>query len=186
MFELDIPSSREEIRTALHNQEVEIADYLATLSTEVFFAPQGENWSPAGHLRHLIKTLRAVAGGLGQSRAALLLFGRSKSGSRGYEEVVGQYLEALEAGAKAGKYGPSDRVPELTPEEWREQLVERWGEAGSELRKTLLGWSEEQLDRYRLPHPLIGKLTLRELLLWTLYHNAHHARRIRERAGEPV
>ena len=37
------------------------------------------------------------------------------------------------------------------------------------------------LDRYRLPHPLIGKLTLRELLLWTLYHNAHHVQRIAER-----
>lgn len=184
MFDFEVPSSREEIRAALGNQEVEITDYLATLSTEEFFAPQGGYWSPAGHLRHLIKTLRAVGGGLGQSRAALLLFGRSKSGSRSYDAVVSQYLAAIEGGVDAGKYGPSDRVPDLTPDAWRSQIIDRWGEAGSELRKALLGWSEEQLDRYRLPHPLIGKLTLRELLLWTLYHSAHHARRIRERAGE--
>ncbi len=36
------------------------------------------------------------------------------------------------------------------------------------------GWSEAALDRYRLPHPLLGKLTVREMLFFTLYHNAHH------------
>jgi hypothetical protein len=26
-------------------------------------------------------------------------------------------------------------------------------------------WHEDDLDRYRLPHPLLGKLTVREMLL---------------------
>ncbi len=178
-----MPGSRAEIRTALVAQQHEIAAYVDMFSVEVFFAPQGEHWSPSGHLRHLIKTARAIANGLRQPRIALLPFGLSKTGSRGYEQVVALYQAALDAGGKAGGYGPSDRVPDLTPEEWRRQIMDRWEEAGEGLRKALLGWSEEQLDVYRLPHPLIGKLTLRELLLWNLYHNSHHARRIADRAG---
>jgi hypothetical protein len=30
------------------------------------------------------------------------------------------------------------------------------------------------LDRLRLPHPGLGLLTVREMLLFTLYHNTHH------------
>ncbi|MCB9182399.1 MAG: DinB family protein [Flavobacteriales bacterium] len=35
-------------------------------------------------------------------------------------------------------------------------------------------WSESDLERYLLPHPLLGKLTLREMLYFTLYHVQHH------------
>ena len=34
--------------------------------------------------------------------------------------------------------------------------------------------SENQLDEYFLPHPIIGKLTIREMLFFTLYHLRHH------------
>ena len=184
MFEVSVPSTREEMRTTFREQEAEITTYLEEFSDEAFFAPQGEHWSPAGHTQHLVKTLRAVVRGLGQSRLALLVLGRSRRGSRSYDEVVAQYRDALAQGADAGPYGPSDRVPDMPRDEWRRQIMERWATASRELRKGVLRWHEPQLDRYRLPHPLIGKLTLRELLLWTLYHNAHHARRIAERAGD--
>jgi hypothetical protein len=35
-------------------------------------------------------------------------------------------------------------------------------------------WSEAELDRYTLPHPLLGDLTMREMLCFTLYHNQRH------------
>ncbi len=184
MFELEVPGTREEIRQALAAQEQEIRSFLDGFGLETFFAPQGAHWSPAGHVRHLNKTVGAVANGMGQPRVALLAFGRSTNGSRPYDEIVELYHSALEAGGQAGSYGPSDRVPDLSREEWRTQIMERWAEVGKRLRKALLGWSESQLDVYRLPHPLIGKLTIRELAHWDLYHNAHHARRIAERAGD--
>ena len=183
MFDFTPPASRDEIRSAHRDQQREIGAFVDRLSIDEFHAPQGEHWSPAGHLRHLSKSERAVSGGLEQPRVALLVFGRAKNGSRGFDEVVASYRAALDAGGKAGSFGPSDEVPELSPEDWRAAIMERWQESGRRLRKALLGWSEEHLDVYRLPHPLIGKLTLRELMLWNLYHNAHHARRIAERAA---
>ncbi len=48
-------------------------------------------------------------------------------------------------------------------------------------------WSDAQLDRRCLPHPLLGKLSVREMLFFTLYHNLHHVqvaeRRRREAAA---
>ena len=35
-------------------------------------------------------------------------------------------------------------------------------------------FSEKQLDTFILPHPLLGKLTLREMLYFTIYHAEHH------------
>ena len=34
--------------------------------------------------------------------------------------------------------------------------------------------SEHKLDRCILPHPLLGKLTLREMIYFTIYHMEHH------------
>jgi len=34
--------------------------------------------------------------------------------------------------------------------------------------------SESELDQMILPHPLLGKLTLREMACFAAYHVAHH------------
>ena len=35
-------------------------------------------------------------------------------------------------------------------------------------------YSEQQLDTFILPHPLLGKVTLREMMYFTIYHAEHH------------
>ena len=71
----------------------------------------------------------------------------------------------------------------MPPEARRGKTLGRWRRAGGELRGAVGRWSEDQLDRYQLPHPAMGKMTVREVLFFTVYHNAHHARRVRERRG---
>ena len=69
VFEFDEPSDRRSIAAALERLESEIADYFAELSVEEFLAPQGEAWSPCGHLRHLVKSVVPVAGASAASTA---------------------------------------------------------------------------------------------------------------------
>ena len=40
-------------------------------------------------------------------------------------------------------------------------------------------WSEQQLDKIIAPHPLLGKLTFREILYFTIYHAKHHQLQIK-------
>ena len=42
------------------------------------------------------------------------------------------------------------------------------------LAKKIQKWTESDLDTYLLPHPLLGKMTIREIALWTAYHTEHH------------
>ena len=42
--------------------------------------------------------------------------------------------------------------------------------------------TESDLDKYILPHPLLGKVTLREMLYFTIHHNEHHLELLRNRS----
>ena len=33
---------------------------------------------------------------------------------------------------------------------------------------------DKHLDKLLIPHPLMGKMTLREIIMWTAYHTDHH------------
>jgi hypothetical protein len=98
-------------------------------------------------------------------------------------EVVEFYQARLATGAKAtGAYVPpaddvaADRVGEL-----RAAVLGRWGRTNARLRQAVEKWNERRLDRVALPHPLLGKLTAREMLFFTLYHNQHHVAAARRR-----
>jgi hypothetical protein len=54
-------------------------------------------------------------------------------------------------------------------------------DAVEELARRIGTWSETDLDRYRLPHPLLGRLTVREMLFFTVQHLAHHASKVEAR-----
>ena len=181
-FEVDAPDTTERLATGLARQRLEISSFFESLETGEFFAAQGEHWSPAGHLRHLAKSVRPVAGAMKIPKLVLgIRFGWVFRGSRSFAQVVEMYRQLLASGAGAVRFAPSQVRPELSGDEWRAQILERWQRAGQQLGESLAGWSDRALDTYRLPHPLLGKLTVREMLFFTLYHNAHHARRVVER-----
>jgi len=48
-------------------------------------------------------------------------------------------------------------------------------ESKQELVSVAEKWNEDELDQYQLPHPILGKLTIREMLYFTIYHNLRHA-----------
>lgn len=147
---------------------------LERLAPEVFLAPQGDRWSPAEHVDHLIRAVRPLIGALGLPRIALWLrFGRSR-GSRPSDELIARYLELLAAGGRArGRFVPEVAAAESAAAS-RERLLGRFARLGGQLGEALGRWNERQLDRYRLPHPLLGPLTVREMVAWSLYHGRHH------------
>jgi hypothetical protein len=69
-------------------------------------------------------------------------------------------------------------------------VMDAHAEAVASLRQALAGWSEAALDAACIPHPLLGKLTAREMAQFLLYHNLHHVlvadRRRHEARAEEV
>lgn len=162
---------------ALSEVESDVAAFFASLSPEAFILPDGAAWSPAEHLDHLNISVSATARGFSASRLLLRVrFGRSQRASRSYPELVEGYLNRLATGAGAtGRFVPQrttsavERASELQGE-----LLARWHGVNDRLTTALASWSEHDLERLQLPHPLLGKLTARELVFFTIYHGRHH------------
>ncbi len=151
-----------------------------------FFAPLGDAWSPADNVRHLIKSNRPVAHALKIPWPFLLLrFGFTRRPSRSYSALKATYYEALGSGLKAGRFGASQIPEDQKTEERREQELAKLSQTFSDLSAAVQGWSEGALDRLRLPHPGLGLLTVREMLLFTLYHNTHHVLGVERRRLQP-
>ncbi len=141
------------------------------------FAPPG-SWTAGQHLLHLIKSTKPLGKGMGYPRILLMLkFGKAKHPSRTYDEVIASYKDALQRGGEA----PGEFVPRAVKKEERDALVERFRDEMGVLINQVHQWSEKNLDSTVVPHPLIGKLTLREMLYFTIYHMEHHLKTLEER-----
>jgi hypothetical protein len=165
------------IGAALHAVEDEVASFFGSLPEDEFVHRAGEAWTPAEHLRHLCVSVGAVARGFAAPRWLLRLrFGRARTPSRTYDAIRETYRSSLAAGAGAsGRFVPprQDVSPDQVAER-RAELLARWTRVNAALRSGLEPWSETDLDRIQMPHPILGKLTAREMLFFTLYHNGHH------------
>lgn len=105
-----------------------------------------------------------------------LLFGKPKSTSRGYDKLVNDYLSVLNTGGKASGIF----IPKAVKFSDREALLKKLQATISKVNKSLSKYTEEELDDSRLPHPLLGKLTLREMMLFTIYHVEHHHKLVKK------
>ncbi len=82
-----------------------------------------------------------------------------------------RYDQLLKDGAVAtGAY-----VPKSVPLKGdKAKIVNRYKETYETLLSKLSQWSEDDLDKYFLPHPLLGRVTVREMMYFTVHHIAHH------------
>jgi hypothetical protein len=176
------PVTGEDIAGELLRLHEESVALYATISTPTFVAPQGNAWSPADHVRHLTKSMRALNRGLRLPLLALWWkFGRAKHPSRNYEAIVQAYRTRLETfDGRNNPFAPAT-APVADIESWRAEVMRYHAVAVNDLVKHARRLSEGSLDRYQVPHPLLGKLTLREMLFFMLYHNLHHVRLVASR-----
>lgn len=176
------PQSRDDIVRALARVHDESRAYWMSFTPEAFHAPLGDAWSPAENVRHLTKSIRPVAGALKIPRLILRWrFGRAKEPSRTYVALREEYHRRLAAGGKAGRFAPSPQDPPADAASSREHILAQHAAAVAALSEAAMRWPEKALDRLRLPHPLLGLLTVREMLFFTVYHNQHHVGVVRRR-----
>jgi len=188
MFEPGAPHTGPELRAAMTHLVARAHDYLAALPLDTFFAPQGDRWSPAEHIRHLRKATAPLALALRIPPWLLRLrFGRGAGTSRDFRTLRETYRGALARGGQAGRFAPSPESAPADPVGRRAAIMGAWGNAVRGVDAASGRWSEASLDRTGLPHPLLGLLTVREMLAFTVFHTSHHlalvANRVARREG---
>jgi hypothetical protein len=172
-----IPTDKASILEALSDANRRAADWFDAIPAADFFTRRGEVWSASDNLDHLIKSAKPLNTALKMPRPALgAMFGKPEKPSRDYQEICSVYRAELARGAQAsGRFLPDQQSPGESSAEQKQHLIASWIKAGSGLVSAAEGWTEADLDLYQLPHPLLGKLTIREMLFFTIYHNLRHA-----------
>ncbi len=177
--------SRKKILVALDKVTQEFRIAMKGLSLDDFFTrPQGK-WSACDTLQHLIKSAGPLYQAMRLPKFILAAaFGKSDLPSKQYHQIQEAYLTVLSQGAGAGRFAPPLKelpASQAEAEAVRKDLLLKWQKTGHNLSKVIQKWSNRQLDKHLLPHPLLGKLSVREMLLFTIYHNLHHLNTVKQR-----
>ncbi len=168
------PYSRDQIVSAFEHVHREGNAYWNAFMVDDFFKPLGGGWSPAENVRHLIKSSRPVVKALSLPRILLRLrFGKPHRDSMTSDKLIDRYHQRLSEGLQAGAFSPSRHAQDDLGA-WRNQIMSDRQTVHDALVREVSEWPDERLDRYQLPHPALGNLTVREILFFTLYHQRHH------------
>lgn len=128
-------------------------------------------WTPAQQLDHILRAVRPLVMAMRLPRWFLRWrFGKPNRPPRDFDALVARYTEKLAAGGRAsGRF-----VPPPIPAREVEHVAQALETTVTALVREVGRWSEQELDTVLLPHPLLGKLTVREMLFFTIYHAQHH------------
>jgi hypothetical protein len=163
--------NNEEIIEKLKSGYREFSTTVSSLNPSRFEFAEAGKWNAGQTLDHLYRAVSTLTKAMILPKFLFrVLFGKSNRPTRSYEELVKMYQGKLETGGKAsGRYLPSQVT--FTNQIKTERALEKSVEA---LCNHLKRYSETQLDAYILPHPLLGKITIREMMYFTIYHAEHH------------
>ncbi len=165
-----------ETMALLARNHQDFADFIIAQSSEEFtFAPEGK-WTSGQQTDHLIRAIKPVRLGMRAPKFLLrLLFGKSNRPSKSYEALVAKYHQKLAAGGRA----TSAFIPPKIEASQQKTLVKKLLAEKDGLLKVATAWKEEDLDTFLMHHPLLGKLTIREMLYFTAYHLEHHLKSVK-------
>ena len=169
--------NKDEIIKELDHTFQEVSQMVTVLGDDEFYRNGGLKWSAAENLDHLIRSTKALASALKMPKLALYAsFGKANRPSRTFQELMDRYQSKLKQGAKAtGPY-----IPENTKAISKADLLESWQGIRAKFNNRLSkNWTEDQLDKSIVPHPLLGKMTMRKMMFFTIYHNLHHLKNIK-------
>jgi hypothetical protein len=156
-------------------------ELINSLNEESFEANYHNKWSAGQDLVHLIKVLGVVNIGFTLPKFLLrILYSRSKSEARNFETLEALYKKALEGGAKS----PSIYIPKQVLFKDKNSLINKHNLLNEAFIKKIEAHSDFELDSYRLPHPILGKVNLRELTIFTSLHTTHHLELLKQKLGK--
>lgn len=169
-----------EIIEQLDRVRTDCLDYCNNISDALFFSQPVEKWSIAQNLTHLITAANMTRLAYRLPKFMVRIYsGTPNRLSRTYDEVIEKYKLKLQQGGKAS--GRFDAKP-VAPSAGKHQILDAYNKSMEILITTINEkWKEGQLDKFLAPHPLLGKLTLRELCFFTIYHTEHHLNIIKSR-----
>jgi len=132
-----------------------------------------DKWNTGEHIVHLIQSENALNKALWLPKFYLKYkFGTNNRENRTYHQIVKKYQDKLANNpGVVAKISADMPIIALTNKITYISTLEK---EKMKLIKKIQKWTEHDLDTYLLPHPLMGRMTIREIVIWTAYHTEHH------------
>ena len=145
------------------------------LNEDQFYAPWEEGkWSPGDIIGHLILSTKPVNKAFSTPKLILkTTFGKIKRTSYSYEEVKARY-KAILLGIKA----PAKFEYIGVKEKGKSGLIRSFNTELEKMNKHIDKWKIDDLLSYQIPHPVLGKLSMKEMIFFTIIHTEHHRKQI--------
>ncbi|HWW40756.1 DinB family protein, partial [Pedobacter sp.] len=164
--------TKQELIAKFRENHLELVDYIAALAAGQFSYSRNGKWTPGQQLNHVYLCLKPIAQALASKDFILQKFGKIDRPSLGYDDVIENYKTALANGGKA----PERFVPEKFDPDHKVELSAQLIALLQTIEQLLNHYTDDELDHLVLPHPLLGNLTIREMLCLMTYHATHHLR----------
>jgi hypothetical protein len=165
---------------SLDENVIQFNELVKNLNKEEFETNIDGRWSAGQDLVHLIKVLKIVNIGFALPKTILrLMYGVNKNGNRSFEHLQQLYKDALKVGAKA----PPIYVPKPVAYIDKDNLIQKHASLNKSFIDKLNNHTQHALDNYRLPHPILGKISLGELAIFTSFHTSHHIELLKSKLG---
>ena len=176
------PTDKESIFKGLQESFQIVQESIATLAPgegQVGFAGK---WNTAEQLEHLLLSNKPILKALHLPKEQLRhMFGELDRAGQNYNDLKARYLQILrEQAIKA----PPRFQPQSATMETLANARQKWKELEGGFAAVAAQWGEEELDAYVIPHPAMGNLSVREMLFFVIFHNAHHLLQIEKIKSE--
>lgn len=140
--------------------------------TLLFKRPENK-WSAAENVKHLIISTNMTTLVYRLPKFIVrFIGGKPNRYSRTYDELKDKYDKKLAGGGRASvRFVPKP----IEINYGKQKLMDNWQKSTAGFLKALTkNTTEKDLDNYLARHPLLGRITLRELCYFTIFHTEHH------------
>lgn len=175
---------KQQIIQANQTKNQELVDWLEQQPSEKYATGPAGKWATGQHLVHLTQSVAAMNKALTLPNFFLRWkFGTANRPSRSFDEVVEKYLSRLATAKAEGReiVSPFSKNMSASLAENKASEIADFQRLNAKFLKKVGKYDERDLDVLILPHPAMGRMTLREILMWNAYHTEHHLQILKEK-----
>lgn len=170
---------KEAIVSVLEEKHQQLFNWIKDQPEGFFTNGPYDKWTAGQHIVHLVDSIKKVNNALNYPKFLLRYkFGKANREVRSYNEIVKRYQDKLlKNKEKAKMFNINVKTPS---EKNLFQLVSTLKIQNKKLQYKTQHFKNKDLDTLILPHPLMGKMPIREIIMWTAYHTEHHTNILKE------
>ncbi len=167
--------TKQEITQLLEEKHQVLFDWLAKQPDENWLKGPKGKWTTGQHIQHLVDSNKLLNKAFSYPKFILKYkFGKRNRAIRDYQIVKENYCKKLKISQeKATEFNKKLRAPSLAE---KASLLTELQIQQKKLQYKTNKWKDTDLDNLLLPHPLMGRMVVREIIMWTATHVEGHTK----------